>query len=86
MFVIKATLKDETRRLSFEGHKFPSYGEVQTKVSSGGRRASTADPQLRTLFNLPSTTHTFWVNALLYPDDAQDARIMFKRHVCDAHE
>lgn len=33
MFVIKATLKDETRRLSFEGVKFPPYNEVQSKVS-----------------------------------------------------
>ncbi len=43
-------------------------------------------PQLRTAFNLPSTTHTYWVNVLLFPDDANDARIMFKQHVCDAHE
>jgi next-to-BRCA1 protein 1 len=42
--------------------------------------------QLRTIFNLPSTTHTFWVNVLLFPDDAQDARIMFKQHVCDSAE
>ena len=33
-FVIKATLKDETRRLSFDVVKFPPYGEVQRKVSS----------------------------------------------------
>jgi next-to-BRCA1 protein 1 len=33
MFVIKATLKDETRRLAFEGSRFPPYGEVQQKVS-----------------------------------------------------
>ena len=33
MFVIKATLKDETRRLVFDGRSFPSYGEVQQKVS-----------------------------------------------------
>lgn len=32
MFVVKATLKDETRRLSFEGSKFPSYGDVQKQV------------------------------------------------------
>jgi hypothetical protein len=32
MFVIKATLKDETRRLAFEGSRFPPYGEVQHKV------------------------------------------------------
>ena len=32
MFVVRATHKDETRRLSFEGSKFPSYGQVQIKV------------------------------------------------------
>ncbi|KAK8854817.1 hypothetical protein IAR55_003556 [Kwoniella newhampshirensis] len=72
MFVIKATLKDETRRLTFESSKFPAYGDVQQK--------------LRTIFNLPSTAHTYWVNVLLFPDDAKEARIMFKQHVCDASE
>ncbi|WVW85664.1 hypothetical protein I302_107702 [Kwoniella bestiolae CBS 10118] len=72
MFVIKATLKDETRRLTFDRSKFPPYSEVQQK--------------LRTIFNLPSTAHTYWVNVLLFPDDAQEARIMFKKHVCDAAE
>lgn len=43
-------------------------------------------PQLRTIFNLPSSTHTYWVNVLLFPDDADEARIMFKQHVCDATE
>jgi len=32
MFVIKATLKDETRRLVFDSSKFPGYGDVQQKV------------------------------------------------------
>ena len=45
-----------------------------------------ADWQLRASFNLPSTAHTFWVNVLFYPDDALNARIMFKRHVCDDRE
>ncbi|WWD19035.1 hypothetical protein CI109_103493 [Kwoniella shandongensis] len=72
MFVIKATLKDETRRLTFESSRFPAYGDVQHK--------------LRTIFNLPSTAHTYWVNVLLFPDDTKDARIMFKQHVCDASE
>ncbi|OCF37902.1 hypothetical protein I316_00126 [Kwoniella heveanensis BCC8398] len=77
MFVVKATLKDETRRLTFDGsslggHKFPPYGEIQHK--------------LRSVFNLPSTAHTYWVNVLLFPDDAKDSRIMFKKHVCDASE
>ncbi|WWD02545.1 hypothetical protein V865_000585 [Kwoniella europaea PYCC6329] len=72
MFVIKATLKDETRRLTFDRSKFPPYSEVQQK--------------LRSIFNLPSTAHTYWVNVLLFPDDAQEARIMFKKHVCDAAE
>lgn len=34
MFVIKATLKDETRRLVFDGSRFPAYTEVQSKVST----------------------------------------------------
>jgi next-to-BRCA1 protein 1 len=34
MFVIKATLKDETRRVSFDGSRFPAYSEVQQKVST----------------------------------------------------
>ncbi|ORY35629.1 hypothetical protein BCR39DRAFT_511211 [Naematelia encephala] len=72
MFVVKATLRDETRRVSFDGSLFPPYGEVQTK--------------LRLAFNLPSTTHTFWSHVLLFPDDSQEARIMFKQHVCDAQE
>ncbi|WWC63260.1 uncharacterized protein I303_105860 [Kwoniella dejecticola CBS 10117] len=72
MFVIKATLKDETRRLTFDRSKFPPYTEVQQK--------------LRSIFNLPSTAHPYWVNVLLFPDDAQEARIMFKKHVCDAAE
>lgn len=33
MFVIKATLKDETRRLTFDTNHFPRYYEVQQKVS-----------------------------------------------------
>lgn len=33
VFIIKATLKDETRRLSFDGSKFPHYSDVQAKVS-----------------------------------------------------
>lgn len=33
MFVIKATLKDETRRLTFDTSHFPRYYEVQQKVS-----------------------------------------------------
>jgi hypothetical protein len=33
MFVIKATLKDETRRLTFEGIQFPSFEHIQNKVS-----------------------------------------------------
>ncbi|WVQ99972.1 hypothetical protein IAU59_007115 [Kwoniella sp. CBS 9459] len=83
MFVVKATLKDETRRLTFDstssssasgtgGKKFPPYGEIQHK--------------LRSVFNLPSTAHAYWVNVLLFPDDAKDSRIMFKKHVCDASE
>ena len=36
VFVIKATLKDETRRLVFDGNDFPSYGSIQHKVSDGG--------------------------------------------------
>ncbi|EIW67270.1 hypothetical protein TREMEDRAFT_33615 [Tremella mesenterica DSM 1558] len=70
--VIKATLRDETRRLAFESNKFPLFADIQQR--------------LRTSFNLPSTAHTYWVNALFYPNDAQDARIMFKRHICDAAE
>ncbi|WVQ81887.1 hypothetical protein IAT38_004014 [Cryptococcus sp. DSM 104549] len=72
MFVIKATLKDETRRLTFESTKFPPYSQVQQK--------------LRAIFTLPSTAHTYWVNALYYPEDSHDARIMFKQHVCDSSE
>lgn len=72
VFVIKATLRETTRRLTFDTTKFPLYSEIQTK--------------LRTAFNLPSATQPFWVNVLYYPDDNQDARIMFKKHVCDATE
>ncbi|ORX38533.1 hypothetical protein BD324DRAFT_577929 [Kockovaella imperatae] len=72
MFVIKATLKDETRRLVFDGSKFPLYWEVQQK--------------LRSSFNLPSITHTYWVNVTIYPNDSEEARIMFKQHICDASE
>ncbi|KAL7423864.1 hypothetical protein Q5752_001449 [Cryptotrichosporon argae] len=72
MFIIKATLWNETRRLSFEGRQFPPYTDVQQSLCSA--------------FNLPSTTHTYWVDVLFYPDDAQNARIKFKQHVCDAEE
>jgi hypothetical protein len=41
MFVIKATLKDETRRLVFDGKGFPPYGEVQQKVSPASTQQST---------------------------------------------
>lgn len=34
MIVIKATLREETRRLTFDSHGFPPYDEVQEKVSS----------------------------------------------------
>ena len=37
MFVIKASLKDETRRLCFDGLAFPDYEDVQQKVSRGTR-------------------------------------------------
>ena len=33
MFVVRATLKDETRRVVFEDRAFPSFGEIQQKVS-----------------------------------------------------
>jgi hypothetical protein len=33
MFVVKACLRDETRRFTFEGTKFPPYTEIQNKVS-----------------------------------------------------
>jgi len=33
MFVIKVSLKNETRRLVFDGSRFPSYSDVQAKVS-----------------------------------------------------
>lgn len=33
MFVIKATLRDETRRISFDVNGFPNYSEIQDKVS-----------------------------------------------------
>jgi hypothetical protein len=33
MIVIKATLRDETRRLSFDAHGFPPYDEIQQRVS-----------------------------------------------------
>ncbi|WVN85881.1 uncharacterized protein L203_101033 [Cryptococcus depauperatus CBS 7841] len=72
MFIIKATLKDETRRFTFDARQFPPYREVQQK--------------LRTIFNLPATCHPFWVNVLLFPDDSRNARIMFKQHVCDTGE
>lgn len=129
MFVIKVTLKDETRRLVFDGRSFPSYGEIQHKVCVG--RTTSASPvpsccdhglisggfahdavfpalsttpfinviwrclslssvhiipQIRAIFNLPSSTPTYWVHVLLFPDDAEEARIMFKQHVCDAVE
>lgn len=32
MFVVKATLRDETRRISFDVNGFPNYGEIQDKV------------------------------------------------------
>ena len=134
MFVIKATLRDETRRLVFDGKAFPPYCEIQQKVrvvscssypypvlrllrSPPGhwkigltticlltRRLFPSHrpcvgyrdisilcllnpfPQIRTTFNLPSSTHTYWINVLLHPDDADEARIMFKQHVCDAAE
>lgn len=38
MVVIKATLRDETRRLSFDARGFPPYEEVQEKVSRTGWR------------------------------------------------
>ncbi|BEJ17877.1 hypothetical protein CspHIS471_0701450 [Cutaneotrichosporon sp. HIS471] len=72
MIVIKATLREETRRLSFDSHGFPPYDEVQQK--------------LRAIFSLPSSAHPFWVNVLFFPDDAQPARIKFKQHVCDQAE
>lgn len=33
MIVIKATLREETRRLTFDSHGFPAYEDVQEKVS-----------------------------------------------------
>ena len=33
VFVIKATLKDETRRVTFASNKFPPFSEVQNRVS-----------------------------------------------------
>lgn len=33
MFIIKATLRDETRRISFDVHGFPNYSEIQDRVS-----------------------------------------------------
>lgn len=33
VFVIKATLKDETRRLTFDRTTFPLYSDIQAKVS-----------------------------------------------------
>ena len=33
MFVVKACLRDETRRFTFDGNKFPPYTEIQNKVS-----------------------------------------------------
>jgi next-to-BRCA1 protein 1 len=47
---------------------------------------SDTKPQLRAAFNLPSTTHPYWVNVLFFPDDAKESRIKFKQHVCDAAE
>jgi next-to-BRCA1 protein 1 len=38
------------------------------------------------VFNLPSSTHTFWLNVLFFPDEHEQARIMFKKHICDALE
>ncbi|KAL1406420.1 hypothetical protein Q8F55_008119 [Vanrija albida] len=72
MVVIKATLRDETRRLSFDARGFPPYEEVQEK--------------LRAIFDLPSTAHPFWVNVLFFPDDSKPSRIKFKQHVCDSAE
>lgn len=89
MFIIKATLKDETRRLSFDSTKFPQYAEIQQKVRSlvvASAIRHFANDQICTAFNLPSTTHTFWVNVLLFPDETVDAKIMFKKHICDATE
>lgn len=42
--------------------------------------------QLQTTFDLPSSTKIYWTNVLFFPDDAQEARIMFKKHVCDFTE
>lgn len=33
VFVVKATFKDETRRLTFDASTFPHYSDIQTKVS-----------------------------------------------------
>jgi hypothetical protein len=32
--IIKATLRDETRRITFPSHGFPQHEEVQAKVST----------------------------------------------------
>ena len=42
MFVVKATLRDETRRLVFNSSKFPPYSDVQEKVSTLGAMATCA--------------------------------------------
>jgi hypothetical protein len=34
MIIIKATLRDETRRLMFDSNGFPEYDDVQQRVSS----------------------------------------------------
>jgi next to BRCA1 gene 1 protein len=110
-FVVKATFKEETRRILFDGTKFPGYTQIQTRVSHHTaillipfimyslinlcKSLATAylaaqghllTRQLRTAFNFPSSTHTYWANVLIFPDDAQEARIMFKKHVCDIDE
>jgi len=33
MIVIKATLRDETRRITFDSHGFPPYEDIQARVS-----------------------------------------------------
>ncbi|KLT39018.1 hypothetical protein CC85DRAFT_280109 [Cutaneotrichosporon oleaginosum] len=72
MIIIKATLRDETRRLQFDAHGFPAYDEIQRR--------------LRSAFSLPSSAHAFWTNVLFFPDDTQSARIKFKQHICDQAE
>lgn len=43
MIVIKATLREETRRLTFDSHGFPPYEEVQEKVSGVGWQTGASD-------------------------------------------